>query len=299
MGSGSWTDRDFRTYSSTVGRTVDARGAVKGDYSAQEMFRARQLDPVLDPKGVIRECCDSEEHPNVVPVILALDVTGSMGQTAVEVAKKLSVVMTKLYEDVDDVQFMIMGIGDMSCDDAPLQVSQFESDIRIAEQLDKLWFEGGGGGNNFESYSLAWYFAANHTKIDAIDKRGKKPIIITMGDEPLNPYIPKKGHYASVKSVLGDEVQDDIETKDVYERVAEKFECYHIYVDHGCWYSWEDVAPSFQKLMGEQRVLRSRVEGIEQTIVDIVKNNANKDREDNFVNAIIDVNKDENGDITW
>jgi hypothetical protein len=97
MGSGSWTDSDFRTYSTTVGRTVDARGAVKGDYSAQEMFKARELDSALDPKGVIRECCDSEEHPNVVPVILVLDVTGSKGQTAVEVAKKLSVVMTKLY----------------------------------------------------------------------------------------------------------------------------------------------------------------------------------------------------------
>ena len=297
MGSGSWKDSDFRSYSTTMGRTVDARGAVKGDYSAQEMFKARKLDPVLDPNGVTRECCDSEEHPNVIPVILALDVTGSMGQTAVEVAKKLSVVMTKLYEDIDDVQFMIMGIGDMDCDDAPLQVSQFESDIRIAEQLDKLWFEGGGGGNNFESYSLAWYFALNHTKIDAIDKRGKKPIIITMGDEPLNPYIPKRGRYASIKSVLGDDVQADIETKDVYNSVAEKFECYHIYVDHGCFYGWNDVAPSFQKLMGEQRVLKARVGDIEQTIVDIVKNNANKD---NFVNTtIIGVNKDENGDITW
>ena len=60
-----------------------------------------------------------------------------------------------------------------------------------------------------------------------------------------------------------------------------------------------ELLDELQKLMGEQRVLKSRVEDIEQTIVDIVKNNANKDREDNFVNAIIDVNKDENGDITW
>ena len=139
-----------------------------------------------------------------------------------------------------------------------------------------------------------------HTKIDAIDKRGKKPIIITLGDEPLNPFIPKKGHYASVKSVLDDSVQDDIETDEIYKEVKEKFECYHIYVDHGCWYSWNDVAPSFQKLMGEQRVLNSTVEDIEQTIVDIVKSNANKDIGNDFVGAaIIDVNKDENGDITW
>lgn len=54
---------------------------------------------ILDPKNVIRECCDTEEHPNTIPVILALDVTGSMGQAAVEVAKKLNVIMTKLNYD--------------------------------------------------------------------------------------------------------------------------------------------------------------------------------------------------------
>jgi hypothetical protein len=121
-----------------------------------------------------------------------------------------------------------------------------------------------------------------------------------MGDEPLNPFIPKKGYRTSVKAVLDDSVQDDIETDAIYKEVKEKFECYHIYVDHGCYYDWYDVAPSFQKLMGEQRVLRSTVENIEQTIVDIVKSNANKDTENGFVGAaIIDVNKDENGDITW
>ena len=76
-----------------------------------------------------------------------------MGNTAVEVAKKLNEIMTNLYEEVSDVQFMIMGIGDLYCDEAPIQASQFESDIRIAEQLDKIYFEGGGGGNGYESYT--------------------------------------------------------------------------------------------------------------------------------------------------
>lgn len=87
---------------------------------------------------------------------------------------------------------MIMGIGDLAYDGCPIQVSQFESDIRIAEQLDKIYFEFGGGGNSFESYTAAWYFGSRHTKLDCLN-RGKKGIIITMGDEQLNPYLPLKG----------------------------------------------------------------------------------------------------------
>lgn len=163
MGCGSWTSDSFKSYSKSVGRSVSKSGVIDSDYSNQEMFKAKYLDPALDPKKVIRECCDSEEHPNTLPVILALDVTGSMGNAAVEVAKKLNVIMTKLYKDVKDVEFMIMGIGDLAYDDCPIQVSQFESDIRIAEQLDKIYFEFGGGGNSFESYTAAWYFGSRHT----------------------------------------------------------------------------------------------------------------------------------------
>ena len=87
MGSGRWTSRSFAEYNSSRGRKVDSDGKIAGSYSNQEIFLSRKLDPALDPKNVIRECCDSEEHPETFPVILALDVTGSMGQAAVEVAK--------------------------------------------------------------------------------------------------------------------------------------------------------------------------------------------------------------------
>ena len=209
MGGGSWTRSAFIDYSKSVGRDVDlSSGDIKGTYSAQEMFKARHLDEALNPYNVIRECCDSEEHPETIPVILALDVTGSMGKSSVEVAKKLNVVMTDLYEKVKDIEFMIMAIGDLAYDDYPIQASQFESDIRIAEQLDKVCFEAGGGGNAYESYTAAWYFGSRHTKLDCWN-RGKKGLIITIGDELINPYLPKN----QLENVTGDSLQNDIETR--------------------------------------------------------------------------------------
>lgn len=288
MGYGRWTDDSFRKYSKSKGRSVNASGAVVGDYDNQSIFRSTSVDPALNPFKVVRQCCDSEEHPDVVPVILELDITGSMGETAVEVSKKLNVVMTSLYDENDgvkDIQFMVMGVGDMACDRAPAQASQFESDIRIADQMEKIYFEFGGGGNGFESYTLGWYFALNHTDVDAINKRGKKGIIISTGDEPLNPYLPKRGSRASFESIFGDKIEEDIDTKALYEEVSKNWEIFHIHVEHGMSqaYSFERVAPSFTKVMGEDRVICATIDNIADTIINIVKNNANKNIGDNNV----------------
>ena len=224
MGGGSWTVDTFTSYSTvTKGAKLNSRGVLDTSMSNQEMFKARKVDKALNPYNVMRECRDSEEHPETTPVILALDVTGSMGDAAVEVAKKLNVIMTKLYDKVKDVEFMIMGIGDLYCDEGSIQISQFESDIRIAEQLDKIWFEFGGGGNLSESYTAAWYMGSRHCDLDCW-KRGKKGIIITMGDEALNPYLPKR----QLARVTGDNVESDIETEALYNDVIEKFDVYHL-----------------------------------------------------------------------
>lgn len=135
MGCGSWTRDSYVSYSTTKGMSVSTDGMIRGSYSNQDMFKAKTIDSALNPKNVIRECCDTEEHPNTIPVILALDVTGSMGESAVEVAKKLNVIMTKLYEKVTDVEFLIMGIGDLACDSCPIQASQLS---RIFVLLNSL-----------------------------------------------------------------------------------------------------------------------------------------------------------------
>lgn len=268
MGSGSWTRASFEGYTGIKGMSVNNAGSISGDYHAQDMFKQRRIAPELDPRNVMRECCDSEEHPNTIPVILGLDVTGSMGGGAVEVAKNLNVVMTSLYEKIADVEFMIMGIGDLAYDDAPIQASQFESDIRIAEQLDKIYFEGGGGGNSFESYTAAWYFGLRHTKLDCWN-RSKKGIIITMGDEPLNPYLPKK----PLSRVTGDNLQGDVETKDLYEEASRKFDIYHLAVnDSQTSYRYHEsgIKETFGKYLDGNHLCTASMDNIANAIVDIV-----------------------------
>ena len=271
MGWGSWDAQAYSTYTTNTRGMDSATFATADNFTAQTMFTSRRIADALNPKDVMRECCDSEEHPNTLPVILALDVTGSMGGAAMKVAQKLNEIMTDLYADngVKDIEFCVMGIGDLECDNAPVQISQFESDIRIAEQLDKVYFEAGGGGNTFESYTAAWYMGARHCKLDCWN-RGQKGIIITMGDECPNPYLPKRG----LAEVTGDRLQDSIETKDLLDEVKEKWDVYHISInDRESSYEWHNKRyhedEQWRKLLGDNYHI-STLDNLAQTITNII-----------------------------
>ena len=276
MGYGKWTADAFASYSTSVGRTYDyATRSVSGDYSAQEMFTSRKLADELNPKDKIRECRNSEDHPHSKPVILALDVTGSMGDASVRVAKSLNNIMEDLYKNIEDVEFMMMGIGDLDYDCAPIQASQFESDIRIASQLDKLYFEGGGGGNAFESYTAAWYFGLYHTAIDCL-KDGRKGTIITLGDEPLNPYLPGD---ILVRKLGGAVKQNETNTKRLYELASKRFNIYHICIeDNATSYRYyedrifDSTNPnSWLSVLGGDNICVSTIEALPQTISKLVQ----------------------------
>lgn len=278
MGSGSFTASSFASYSATLGRTYDKdTGRVTG-----QIYTARHIDEKMKPYKVMRECCNTNEHPNTIPVILALDVTGSMGKACTETAAALGTIMSDLYTRFKGVQIMVMGIGDIAYDRAPIQISQFESDVRIAEWLDKVWIEFGGGVNSYESYSAAWYMGLYHTKLDAYDKQGRKGIIITMGDEPMNPYLPKRG----IVDIVGDSVQGDIETRELYADACKKFDIYHIAVnDRSSAYNRykNDIQNSFGRLLGN-RLKVSTINGLGGAICDCVEDSINGSSKPSVVN---------------
>lgn len=289
MGGGSWTKTSFTSYCTSVRgmsiSDISLDGTITKSLSSQEVYKSRALDSALNPHNVTRECRDSDEHPHTIPVILALDVTGSMGSAAVEVAKKLNVVMTKLYDQVKDVEFCIMGIGDLAYDDSPIQISQFESDIRIAEQMDKVYFEYGGGGNAYESYTAAWYMGARHTKLDCW-KRGRRGIIITMGDERLNPYLPKH----AVNKCTGDGVQNDINTTELYKEVTEKYDVYHLDVNHRHYHD-DGIESSWKAVLDDKHFRMATLENIADMIVEIIVN---------AIECVVnETSTNHNGEICW
>lgn len=242
MGSGSWSKETYRSYASTTGYTTK---------SVHEVFEQRTIHKDLDPAGVIRESCDSDEHPNSVPIILGLDVTGSMGVYAHEIAvTHLPKLMNGILETLTDPQIMFMGIDDVHAySRAPFQVSQFESDIRVLEQLRNICLVGGGGGNRSESYDLAWYFAANYTKTDCNLKRNSHGFLFTFGDEeaPYETMTP-----AAFRAVFGDGDYKEMTPQQMLARAQEKYQVFHIVIEQGNHYRNypNAVRNSWTELMG-------------------------------------------------
>ena len=270
MGTGSWSASSWTHY---------AASSVKGR-SRHEIFGSRGMKAAYDPKRIkLRESCDSADNPESTPVIIGVDVTGSMGSLAEElIVKGLHTTFSELLDrrPIPDPHVMAMAIGDACCDRAPLQVTQFEADIRIAEQLTELWLEGGGGGNRGESYSLAHAFAGLKTVHDAFGKRGRKGFLFTVGDEPNLDGVTR----AQLKDVLGVEVQADLSAADCIDLASRTYEVFHIIVDGsyaardlaGVRATWDPVLP--------QRVLHLRdPDRLSQTIVSTIELVAGRDRD--------------------
>ena len=211
--------------------------------SAEQVFKQSGLFKDFDPSKMKlpREALDSAMSPHSRAMIFAEDVTGSMGRYLLSLIQKQ---YPKLIKEVlkrfsFNPHIMFMGIGDVEVgDEAPLQATQFESDLRMLEQLEKIWLEKGGGRNPYESYILAWYFAAKFCKIDCFDKRGEKGFLFTFGDEEPTPALTPY----ELRTVFGDRPELDkrtVSATDCLEMASEKFYPYHIILHGSNYYACE------------------------------------------------------------
>jgi len=269
MGNARWNPSDWKNYtrSTTAGRSRDA------------VFSRSTIREDFDPKRIrVRESRDSSVNPASNAIIVAFDETGSMGAIPdAFVREGLGVMVSEILnrKPVTDPHVMIMGFGDAWCDRAPLQATQFEPDIRIAEQLKDIYLEGGGGGNGFESYNLPWYFAARKTSIDCFEKRGKKGYLFTVGDEPPPPVLLAN----HVRQVFGDGIERDLDSREVLAMASRLYEVFHIVIEEGSFFrsrpDW--VTKQWRELLDERVIFLSDYRRLAETIVSTMEINEGRD----------------------
>lgn len=262
MGGSTWSSSDYV-----------ARSASYSSQSREQLFSKRSTRSDFDPRNItVRESCDSEQNPNSTPVIVGLDVTGSMGFIAEHIAKES---LGKLVEGIidskpiTDPHIMMMAIGDIQYDSAPLQATQFEADIRIADQLTDLYLEGGGGGNHYESYDLPWLFASEKTKIDSFDKRGVKGYLFTIGDE----MPPRTAGKDSLRDRVGINFQQDLSPGEALSLAQEKWNVFHIIVEEGsyCRRFRNTVGKAWSDLLGKRAIHLNNYKYISEVIQSVMQ----------------------------
>ncbi len=254
MGTTRWSDQHYRTQAAHRRATQRSAFGYDEDIRAQKV--AAKVHPLMDPSGLrnrCRESRDSATHPASSAVAVLFDVTGSMHRVPRILQENLCNLFGLLLKQgyVKDPAILIGGVGDATCDLAPLQVGQFESGNEVEDDLGRLFLEGGGGGQKTESYELALYFLARKTAIDCQEKRGRKGYAFLIGDEL--PY--KRVKRREVKHVFGDKLPGDIPIRDIIAEAQQKYEIFFVLPNLTSYYDDPEILRVWRSLLG-QNVLR-------------------------------------------
>lgn len=194
-------------YSFDSARRVDrAKDAARARASGPRTFKHSRADMgLVDPKKHL-----VTQSPT--PLVIAVDVTGSMARWPFEIFDRLPLLYNTLSQYRPELEVCFAAIGDAYCDRWPLQATGFAKGFNLETQLKGLYGEG-GGGDEPESYGLFAWWLANHV---TLQKTARKPFLIVYGDATMHPEVSVD----EVNSLLGDEISQPVDSIAAWRKVA-------------------------------------------------------------------------------
>ncbi|MHA1301434.1 MAG: hypothetical protein ACTSO9_18590 [Candidatus Helarchaeota archaeon] len=189
------------------------------------------------------------------PMVVIVDVTGSMKEWPRIIFEKLCILYNEtlffLPETLkESFEISFAAIGDAYSDDAPLQITDFAEGEELDENIKSLYPEGGGGGQTRETYELAAYYYLTHCDMPNALKF-PKPLLIFVGDEGFYSKL-NRNH---VKQLIGDTLKTDQITKNIFEKLKQKFNVYILRVPYGSEESEKRIQKDWEKVLGRDHVI--------------------------------------------
>ena len=275
MGSSRFDARDYASYAAGTAHldhtTKFTRSSIKTDADPRKSF---------DPKTIkVRESVKSDLNPHPTPIIVGLDVTGSMGPVVDAMHRGLGTLFEEIIkrDPVSDPHVLAMAIGDMDYDRAPVQATQFEADpVTIGKQIEELYLERNGGGNSHESYLGPLYFALMRTKCDAFSE-GRKGYLFTVGDEEPQVVLTKD----QIQRWFGDQPKDDLSAGALIDRISSNWHYFHIIVAEGThMVSYADrTRRAWRELLGQRAIELSDHTKMSEVIISTIEVTEGRDRD--------------------
>ncbi|MGD8625638.1 MAG: hypothetical protein PVF47_13390 [Anaerolineae bacterium] len=181
---------------------------------------------------------------STTPLIVAVDVTGSMASWPFEIFDRLPLLYNTLSQYRPDLEICFAAIGDAAVDRWPLQVTTFASGFDLEQLLNSLYGEG-GGGDAPESYGLFAQWVNSHV---TIPKLQEPPFLIVYGDVTMHAKVPKNqiAHY------LGDEVGRDVDAVKAWRQVGKTWNTWFLRRPTGK--PGDRVDQQWGKAIGEQKI---------------------------------------------
>lgn len=259
MGSSNWSQSTFDTLKSQ-----------KSTQTQSQIFSNTIMPADMNPSGVkFRESRDSAANPESVAILVALDVTGSMGEIPEAMVKGTlgTMIDTLMKHGVAHPAIMFAGIGDANSDKCPFQIGQFESGTKELDKwLTETYLEGGGGGQGMESYLFAHLFAARHTSIDCFEKRGLKGFLFTIGDEGLYNLIEG----GQLKEVMGYKEAQDLTAEQLIAEAKRMYHVFHIHINSTGYKDDKTVLNSWNSRIKEGLIILDDYRAVAETIATTV-----------------------------
>ncbi|MHA1370336.1 MAG: hypothetical protein ACTSRA_11545 [Promethearchaeota archaeon] len=189
------------------------------------------------------------------PMVVAVDVTGSMREYPRMIFEKLCI----LYGEViyflpetlkDNFEISFAAVGDAYSDNYPIQVTDFASGHDLDLNIMSLYPEGGGGGQQRETYELvAYYYARKCQLLENLSR--PKPLFIFIGDEAYYSKISRN----HVMDYIGDNPRTDLISDSIFEELKQKFNVYILRIKYDEPDSEMHIDLKWRKILGDNHVI--------------------------------------------
>ncbi len=179
------------------------------------------------------------------PLLIAVDVTGSMAQWPFEIFDRLPLLYNTLSQYREDLQICFAAVGDAGCDRWPLQVTTFASGFDLEQLLGSLYGEG-GGGDAPESYGLLAHWVNTHVRVPSA---ADKPFLIVFGDITMHSRVPAK----QIRDLLGDRAASDVDAVDAWKQVCETWNVWYLRRPSGR--KGDEVDTQWGRAIGGQKII--------------------------------------------
>ncbi|MBI2676507.1 MAG: hypothetical protein HYX21_00930 [Candidatus Yanofskybacteria bacterium] len=185
------------------------------------------------------------------PLVYVYDVTGSMGTLPKLIYDKMPMIAGQIVEQkyLEDPDVSLAAVGDVTSDRGPLQVCDFSVIKSLDPWLQKIWIEGGGGGQHFESYEFMAYFYARCCDMP----NAQLPILLFTGDEGFREQLLG----SELKKRFGGQ-HENINTSVIFAELKAKF-MDNVFLLHRYYNNYgldSEIVAQWEKVLGKNYVIK-------------------------------------------